>query len=73
MSGEVGANMSRAFVKEQHIDTVEHLPDRPVSEHPNSSRPPGKRQIEKRFSAEKAEAVFRSVAGARAIRYRGWR
>jgi len=35
MSGEVGANMSRAFVKEQHIDTVEHLPDRPVSEHPN--------------------------------------
>jgi len=30
--------MSRAFVKEQDVDTVEHLPDRPVSEHPTSSR-----------------------------------
>ena len=37
--------MSRAFVKEQDVGTVEHLPDRPVSEHPNIVTDQGMAQI----------------------------
>ncbi len=38
--------MSRAFVKEHDVDTVEHLPDRPVSEHPNIVTDQGVAQID---------------------------
>jgi len=38
--------MSRAFVKEQDVDTVEHLADRPVSEHPNIVTDQGMAQID---------------------------
>jgi transcription elongation GreA/GreB family factor len=38
--------MSRAFVKEQDIDAVEDLPDRPISEHPNDVTAEGMIQIE---------------------------
>jgi transcription elongation GreA/GreB family factor len=38
--------MSRAFVKEQDIDAVEDLPDRPISEHPNDVTQEGLAQIE---------------------------
>jgi transcription elongation GreA/GreB family factor len=43
--------MSRAFVKEQDIDAVEDLPDRPVSEHPNDVTPEGLAQIEAALAA----------------------
>ncbi len=43
--------MSRAFVKEQDIDAVEDLPDRPISEHPNDVTAAGMAQIEAELAA----------------------
>jgi transcription elongation GreA/GreB family factor len=69
--------MSRAFVKEQDIDTVEHLPDRPVSEHPNLVTDKGMAQIETALAeARLVHAAARAssdraliAAAAREIRY----
>lgn len=43
--------MSRAFVKEQDIDAVEDLPDRPISEHRNDVTAEGMAQIEAALAA----------------------
>jgi transcription elongation GreA/GreB family factor len=43
--------MSRAFVKEQDIDAVEELPDRPVSEHPNDVTAEGAANIDGELAA----------------------
>lgn len=48
--------MSRAFVKEQDIDAIEVLPDRPISEHPNDVTAEGMAQIEAALAA--AREVF---------------
>jgi transcription elongation GreA/GreB family factor len=69
--------MSRAFVKEQDIDAVEHLPDRPVSEHPNFVTDQGMAQIETALAeARLAHAAAQAssdraliAAAAREIRY----
>ena len=69
--------MSRAFVKEQDIDSVEHLPDRLVSEHPNVVTDKGMAQIEAALAeARVAHAAAQGssdrasmAAAAREIRY----
>jgi transcription elongation GreA/GreB family factor len=38
--------MSRAFVREQDVDSTEDLPERPISEHPNDVTESGMAQIE---------------------------
>jgi NAD(P)-dependent dehydrogenase (short-subunit alcohol dehydrogenase family) len=38
--------MSRAFVKEQDVDNLEEVPERPISEHPNYVTEAGLAQIE---------------------------
>jgi transcription elongation GreA/GreB family factor len=38
--------MSRAFVREEDVDDIHDLPDRPVSEHPNDVTQGGLEQIE---------------------------
>jgi hypothetical protein len=46
--------MSRALVKEQDVDNLEELPERPISEHPNNVTEAGLAQIdssEVRFGA----------------------
>jgi transcription elongation GreA/GreB family factor len=43
--------MSRAFVREQDVGAFEHLPDRPVSEHPNDVTKEGMAQIEAALAA----------------------
>ena len=77
ISGEVGTNMSRAFVKEQDVDTVEHLADRPVSEHPNTVTDQGMAQIDTALAearvahaAAQASSDRASIgAAAREVRY----
>jgi len=77
ISGEVGTNMSRAFVKEQDVDTVEHLADRPVSEHPNIVTDQGMAQIDTAlaearvaYAAAQASSDRASIgAAAREVRY----
>jgi len=60
--------MSRAFVKEQDIDAVPDLPDRPVSEHPNDVTPEGLAQIEAEMSsAQKALAAAQQAEDLAAI------
>ena len=69
--------MSRAFVKEQDVDTVEHLPDRPVSEHPNLVTDNGMAEIDTALAeARVAYAAAQAssdraliAAAAREIRY----
>jgi len=69
--------MSRAFVKEQDVDTVEHLPDRPVSEHPNLVTEKGMAEIDTALAeARVAYAAAQAssdraliAAAAREIRY----
>ena len=69
--------MSRAFVKEQDVDTVEHLPDRPVSEHPNIVTDQGMAQIDTAlaearvvYAAAQASSERASIgAAAREVRY----
>jgi transcription elongation GreA/GreB family factor len=43
--------MSRAFVKEHDGDSIEDLPERPVSEHPNDVTEAGLAQIEQALAA----------------------
>jgi transcription elongation GreA/GreB family factor len=69
--------MSRALVKEQDADIVEHLPDRLVSDHPNLVTGKGMAQIEAALAearAAHAEAQASSdqasiAAASREIRY----
>jgi transcription elongation GreA/GreB family factor len=69
--------MSRAFVKEQEDASVEELPDRLISEHPNLVTKEGLAQIEAavaRLTAEHASAQAeedraRAAATARDLRY----
>src|SRR5467141_630967 len=69
--------MSRAFVKEQDVDTVEHLADRPVSEHPNIVTDRGMAQIDTALAearvahaAAQASSDRASIgAAAREVRY----
>ena len=71
------ANKSRAFVKEQDVGTVEHLPDRPVSEHPNIVTDQGMAQIDTAlaeacvaYAAAQASSDRASIgAAAREVRY----
>jgi hypothetical protein len=43
--------MSRAFVKDQDIDSSEDLPERPVSAHPNDVTEAGLARIERALAA----------------------
>jgi transcription elongation GreA/GreB family factor len=43
--------MSRAFVKEQDVDTVDELPDRAISQHPNDVTPEGADLIDAELAA----------------------
>jgi transcription elongation GreA/GreB family factor len=55
--------MSRAFVKEQDVDHLEDLPERPVSEHPNDVTEAGLAQIERAVTAA-SEAYASAQASA---------
>jgi transcription elongation GreA/GreB family factor len=60
--------MSRAFVKEQDGDSIEDLPDRPVSEHPNDVTEAGLAQIEQALAAaHEAHATAQAAADRAAI------
>jgi transcription elongation GreA/GreB family factor len=69
--------MSRAFVREQDVEYVENLPDRPVSEHPNIVTENGMAQIEASLAeARAAHALAQATsdrgsiaAAARDVRY----
>jgi transcription elongation GreA/GreB family factor len=69
--------MSRAFVREQNVDSVDGLPDRPISEHPNDVTERGMAQIEAALAearAAHAAALASSdraaiAAAAREMRY----
>ena len=58
--------MSRAFVKEQDIDAIEDLPDRPISEHPNDVTAEGMAQIEAELAAAHQGQAAAQAAGDRA-------
>jgi transcription elongation GreA/GreB family factor len=55
--------MSRAFVKEQDVDYLEDLPERPVSEHPNDVTEAGLAQIDQALAAA-SEAYAHAQASA---------
>jgi transcription elongation GreA/GreB family factor len=69
--------MSRAFIKEQDVDSFEELPDRQVSEHPNDVTQQGLEQIEaSAATARQAHAIAQAsddraamAAASRDIRY----
>jgi transcription elongation GreA/GreB family factor len=69
--------MSRAFVKEQDADIVAHLPDRPVSEHPNIVTDQGMAQIDTALAEARVAYAAAQVstdrasigAAAREVRY----
>ena len=69
--------MSRAFVREQDVDSIRDVSDRPVSEHPNDVTETGMAQIEAALAearAAHANAVALSdrpatAAAARDLRY----
>jgi hypothetical protein len=69
--------MSRAFVREQDVDSIEDVSDRPVSEHPNDVTETGMAQIEAALAEARAAhaiAVASSdrpatAATARDLRY----
>jgi transcription elongation GreA/GreB family factor len=46
--------MSRAFVKEEAIEAVQELPDKPISPHPNYVTPEGLTKLRERFAAYQA-------------------
>lgn len=58
--------MSRAFVREQDIDSVETLPDRPVSLHPNLVTPAGLAQIDAAMAEARAAHAAAQAASDRA-------
>jgi transcription elongation GreA/GreB family factor len=69
--------MSRAFVREQDVDSIQDVSDRPVSEHPNDVTETGMAQIEAALAEARAAhaiAVASSdrqatAAAARDLRY----
>src|SRR5437899_6892930 len=58
--------MSRAFVKEQDADTLEVLPDRPLSPHPNEVTEDGLTQLEAMLSAAREAHAAAYAANDRA-------
>jgi transcription elongation GreA/GreB family factor len=58
--------MSRAFVREQDLDSIEDLPERPVSEHPNDVTEAGLAQIEQALVTAGEAHAEAQVAGDRA-------
>jgi transcription elongation GreA/GreB family factor len=68
--------MSRAFVKEQDVDAVQELPDRPISQHPNEVTPEGAGHIDAELTASRnayAEAHITGDRGALASASRDMR
>ena len=60
--------MSRAFVKEQDGDSIEDLPERPISEHSNDVTEAGLAQIEQALAAaSEAHAAAQAAADRAAI------
>lgn len=59
--------MSRAFVKEEAIETVWELPDKPINPHPNYVTPEGLTKLRERFAAYHARhaQLSREDLGAR--------
>jgi hypothetical protein len=51
--------MSRAFVREQDADSLDDLPDRPISEHPNDVTETGLAQIERALAAAGEAEIVR--------------
>src|SRR5258708_4235108 len=60
------ADMSRAFVREQDVNTPEHLSERPISEHPNDVTESGMAQIEDAFAAAKSAYALAQASNDRA-------
>jgi transcription elongation GreA/GreB family factor len=58
--------MSRAFVKEQDFETSEHLPDRPISQHPNDVTAEGMAQIDAALAAARAALARAQMTDDRA-------
>ncbi len=58
--------MSRAFVREQDVNTPEHLSERPISEHPNDVTESGMAQIEDAFAAAKSAYALAQASNDRA-------
>src|SRR5712691_4450602 len=58
--------MSRAFVKEQDVDPVEHLLDRPMSEHPNIVTDQGMAQIDTALAEARVAYAAAQVSSDRA-------
>ena len=58
--------MSRAFVKEQDVDAVEGLPERPVSEHPNDVTSEGAARIDGELAAARTAYAATQRSGDRA-------
>jgi transcription elongation GreA/GreB family factor len=59
--------MSRAFVKEQDVDAVEELPERPVSEHPNDVTPEGAARIDAELANARTAYAAAQRSGDRAL------
>ena len=59
-------DMSRAFVREQDLDTSENLPERPISEHPNDVTQSGMAQIEDALAAAKRAYALAQASNDRA-------
>ena len=65
--------MSRAFVKEPDADSVETLPDRPISTEPNDVTEEGLRLIEAALAAARAAVTDAQASGDRAAAARAGR
>ncbi len=65
--------MSRAFVKEQDSDSVETLPDRPISTHPNDVTEEGLILIESALAAARAALAGAQASGDRTAAARAGR
>jgi hypothetical protein len=59
--------MSRAFVREQHVDYLDEIPDRPVSGHPNDVTEAGLAQIETALAAASHAYAQPQTSGDRAV------
>jgi transcription elongation GreA/GreB family factor len=65
--------MSRAFVKEQDAESVETLPDRPISAHPNDVTEEGLTLIESALAAARIALAGAQASGDRAAAARAGR
>jgi transcription elongation GreA/GreB family factor len=59
--------MSRAFVREQDTGSVQDLPDRPVSEHPNDVTETGMAKIEAALAEARATHAAAQASADRAL------